>query len=229
MPFPARAHPAKTAQSCVNSAAVLAPSEPALKAHKGRKTRQAIVQAALRLAAQLGLDGLTIGNVAQAIGMSKSGVFAHFGSREDLQIAVVEAYHALFQTMVFVPALQAPRGLPRLRCLFQYWMQHTAVELDAGCLLMSSALEFDDKPGVVRAAVVHSLQTWLDGLATAVHMAVDAGHLRASTEAAQVVFELHGLMLALQIEVRLLQRLDAAARAVAGFDAVVARYAVGAK
>ena len=128
---------------------------------KGRQTRAAIVDAALALASQIGLEGLSIGALAEVTGMSKSGVFAHFGSREELQISVVREYHAKFEDEVFRPSMKAPRGLPRLRTLFDRWLKRVSVEIDSGCLYISGAVEFDDRPGPVRDALADSVNTWL--------------------------------------------------------------------
>ena len=129
--------------------------------HKGQQTKAAIVDAALGLATQIGLEGLSIGALAEVMRMSKSGVFAHFGSREELQISVIREYFSRFEVEVFYPALQADRGLPRLKLLFQNWMRRTSVEIDSGCLFISGAVEFDDRPGPVRDALAGSVKTWL--------------------------------------------------------------------
>jgi len=107
---------------------------------KGQQTKAAIVEAALGLAAQIGLEGLSIGALAEITGMSKSGVFAHFGSREELQITVIREYHERFEREVFYPALQAPRGIPRLQALFDNWMLRTTTEIDSGCIYISGAV-----------------------------------------------------------------------------------------
>ena len=127
--------------------------------HKGQQTKAAIVEAALGLATQIGLDGLSIGALAEVMKMSKSGVFAHFGSREELQISVVREYHHQFEQEVFFPAMQFARGLPRLRALFHNWMLRTSAEIDSGCLYISGAVEFDDRPGPVRDALASSVKT----------------------------------------------------------------------
>jgi len=111
---------------------------------KGQQTKAAIIDTALGMATQIGLEGLSIGAVADAMQMSKSGVFAHFGSREELQISVIREYHQRFEMEVFFPSMQQARGLPRLRALFQNWMQRTSAEIDSGCLYISGAAEFDD-------------------------------------------------------------------------------------
>jgi len=124
---------------------------------KGQQTKAAIVDAALGLATQIGMEGLSIGAIAEVMRMSKSGVFAHFGSREELQISVIREYHQRFEDEVFFPAMNAPRGLPRLRALFSNWMSRTSAEIDSGCLYVSGAAEFDDRPGPVRDALAHSV------------------------------------------------------------------------
>jgi AcrR family transcriptional regulator len=129
-------------------------------AQKGQQTRAAILDAALRLASHVGLEGLSIGALAEVTQMSKSGVFAHFGSREELQISVVREYNAKFEEEVFYPALAEPRGLPRLRALFERWVKRVTVELDSGCIYISGAVEFDDRPGPVRDALVSMVRAW---------------------------------------------------------------------
>ena len=120
---------------------------------KGEQTRAAILDVALELASRNGLEGLTIGLLADRMSMSKSGVFAHFGSREELQISVVREYHARFEAEIFEPAIAATRGLPRLRTMYDRWFKRVSVEIDAGCIYISGAVEFDDRPGPVRDAL----------------------------------------------------------------------------
>ncbi len=191
---------------------------------KGRQTRAAILDAALGLAAQIGLEGLSIGALAEVTGMSKSGVFAHFGAREELQISVVREYHARFEDEVFVPALKAPRGLPRLRMLFERWLRRVTMEIDSGCIYISGAVEFDDRPGPVRDALVTMVQTWQRALARAIRAAVAEGHLRADTDAAQLLFEVHGLILALHHDARFLRHAGAEQRARAAFERVLGHW-----
>ena len=121
---------------------------------KGEQTRAAIVDAALEMSARDGLEGLTIGALAERMRMSKSGVFAHFGSREDLQIAVLKAYERRFVDDILVPALKEKRGLPRLRAVFSRWLDRTAIEAASGCIWISGAVEYDDRPGSVREELV---------------------------------------------------------------------------
>jgi len=199
-----------------------APSGRALQ--KGQQTKMAIVDAALGLATHVGLEGLSIGALAEATNMSKSGVFAHFGSREELQISVIHQYFTLFERDVFYFAMQQPRGLPRVNALFANWMRLVAEEIQAGCIFISGAVEFDDRPGPVRDALATSVQTWLDAMDRAIVMARDCGHLRADVDEQQMAFEIHGLILALHYEARFLKKPASIARANKGFENILVRY-----
>jgi AcrR family transcriptional regulator len=190
---------------------------------KGRQTKAAIVNAALGLASQIGLEGLSIGALAEVTGMSKSGVFAHFGSREELQISVIREYHDQFESEVFYPALSCARGLPRLQSLFDNWIQRTTTEIDSGCIYISGAVEFDDRPGSVRDALASSVNTWQNALQRSVAQAQVEKHLTAKADPLQVAFEIHGLILALHYEARFLRNPGAADRAHKGFSEIVAR------
>ena len=192
--------------------------------HKGQQTKTAIVDVALSLATQMGLEGLTIGAVAEIAGMSKSGVFAHFGSREELQISVIREYHHRFEQEVFYPVLLLAWGLPRLRALFANWMQRTSAEIDSGCLYISGAAEFDDRPGPVRDALASSVQTWMAALHRAVRLSVEQGDLAEQTDAAQMAFEIHGLILACHYEARFLKSKAALGLAQRSFEHILQRY-----
>ena len=126
---------------------------------KGLQTKAHIIDAALQLAMHNGLESLSIGGLAEVTQMSKSGVFAHFGSREELQVSVIREYHHCFEQEVFFPAMAAPRGVARLRALFDNWMKRTSIEIDSGCIYISGAIEFDDRTGPVRDALAHSVLT----------------------------------------------------------------------
>ncbi len=200
------------------------PERPARALQKGQQTKAAIVDAALGLATQIGLEGLSIGALAEVTQMSKSGVFAHFGSREELQISVIREYHTRFEEEVFYPAMQQGRGLPRLRSLFANWMQRTSIEIDSGCIYISGAVEFDDRTGPVRDALVGSVKTWLAAMRRAVVSAKEEGHLRADADEDQLLFEIHGLILALHYEARFLRNPGSIARANTGFDNILGLY-----
>jgi len=191
---------------------------------KGQQTKAAIVDAALGLASQIGLEGLSIGALAEITGMSKSGVFAHFGSREELQISVIREYHERFEQVVFYPALKAPRGLPRLQSLFDNWTTQTSAEIDSGCIYISGAVEFDDRSGPVRDALVSTVTTWQAAVRRAVEKAQEESHLTREADPMQVAFEIHGLILALHYEARFLKVPGAAERARQGFARILERY-----
>lgn len=191
---------------------------------KGQQTKQTIIDAALGLAAQIGLEGLSIGTLADATKMSKSGVFAHFGSREELQISVIREYYARFSDEVFLPAMKQARGLPRVRALFANWMKRVAVELQSGCIFISGAVEFDDRPGPVRDALASSVKTWLTALYRAVVQAKAEGQLKPDASEEQMAFEIHGLILALHYEARFLEKPGAIDRANTGFENILRRY-----
>ena len=192
--------------------------------HKGQQTKAAIIEAALGLATQIGLEGLSIGALAEITQMSKSGVFAHFGSREELQISVIREYYSRFEQEIFYPALQAERGLPRIRALFGNWMKRVAVEIQSGCIFISGAVEFDDRPGPVRDALAHSVQTWLLALHRAIVQTQECGQLHTDADPHQIAFEIHGLILALHYEARFLKTPGSIDRANTGFSNILVRY-----
>jgi len=206
-------------------AATPTPAETGKRAlHKGQQTKAAIIDAALGLASQIGLEGLSIGALAEITGMSKSGVFAHFGSREELQISVVREYHERFEAHVFYPALQAPRGVQRLQAMFDNWMVQTSAEIDSGCIYISGAVEFDDRSGPVRDALASSVGSWQVAVRRAVSLAQAEGQLVREVDPMQVAFEIHGLILALHYEARFLKVPGAADRARLGFARLLERY-----
>jgi len=191
---------------------------------KGQQTKIAIVEAALGLATQIGLEGLSIGVLAELTQMSKSGVFAHFGSREELQISVIREYFGRFEQEVFYPALAEARGLPRVKALFANWMKRVTIELQSGCIFISGAVEFDDRPGPVRDALANSVQTWLGAMYRAVVLAKQCGHLHPEADEQQMAFEIHGLILALHYEARFLKIPGSIARANQGFENILSRF-----
>ncbi len=199
------------------------PSAEARALAKGQQTKAAIVDAALGLASQVGLEGLSIGALAELMQMSKSGVFAHFGSREELQISVVREYFHRFDQEVFRAALSQPRGLPRLRALFANWMKRVSIELQSGCIFISGAVEFDDRPGPVRDALAESVQAWLKAFHRAIVLAREEGHLKPDTDERQLAFEIHGLILALHYEARFLKNPTSIERTLRAFEHILER------
>jgi AcrR family transcriptional regulator len=165
---------------------------------KGAATRESIVDRAYEIARFAGVEGLSIGPLAQAVGMSKSGVFAHFGSREDLQLAVLESAAARFGHAVLVAALSQPRGLPRLRALMRNWFAWIEGN-SSGCVLVGSVTEYDDRPGPLRDQVLHNEQRWRGELRRTIQQAIDCGDLRDG-DTDQYAFELYAIPLAVHQE-----------------------------
>ncbi|MDH1429828.1 TetR/AcrR family transcriptional regulator [Comamonas aquatica] len=191
---------------------------------KGLQTKAHIVDVALQLAMHNGLESLSIGGLAEATQMSKSGVFAHFGSREELQISVIREYHHRFEQEVFYPALQAERGLPRLRALFDHWMKRTTIELDSGCIYISGAIEFHDNIGPVRNALVESVSIWHAAMRRTINQCKELDDLRPDADENQILSEIHALILVLHYEARFLGSPGAMQRALTGFDNILWRY-----
>lgn len=165
---------------------------------KGAATREAIIDRAYQIARCSGVEGLSIGPLADAVGMSKSGVFAHFGSREDLQLAVLEAAAERFGRSVLVGALSQPRGLPRLRAVMHNWFEWIRGNT-GGCVLLGSVTEYDDRPGALRDQVLHNEKRWRSELHRTIQQAIDVGHLRTG-DVGQYVFELYAIPLAVHHE-----------------------------
>lgn len=193
---------------------------------KGEQTRTAILDEALEIASKLGLEGLTIGSLADATGMSKSGLFAHFGSREELQLAVLEHAAQLYGEKVFVPVLKIERGLPRLRALFERWLDWTIESgLPGGCIMISTAIEYDDRPGPIRNAAIENQHRGNAITQKAVRLAIEEGHLIPGTEPEQISFEMLGIVLASHNHRRLLGDKEARKRALTAFNQLIFRHA----
>jgi AcrR family transcriptional regulator len=191
---------------------------------KGELTRAAILDVALELASREGLEGLTIGLLADKMNMSKSGVFAHFGSREDLQMEVLKLYHHRFEQEVFFPSVKEARGIPRLQAMFARWIKRVSVEIASGCIYISGAVEYDDRPGPIREELVAMVRAWQGALLRCVQQCIDAGQLQVDTDAQQMVYEMYGLILALHHDARFLRRPGSVDRAKIGFDRLLENY-----
>jgi AcrR family transcriptional regulator len=192
---------------------------------KGEQTRAAILDAALDLASRDGLEGLTIGLLAERMQMSKSGVFAHFGSREDLQAEVVREYHRRFEEEVFFPSLREPRGLPRLRAMLSRWFEKRIHEVTTGCIYISGAVEYDDRAdSQVRERLVESVQIWRAALLRAISQAIEEGHLRRETDPQLMLFELYSVTLGLHHDGRFLHLPDAVDHAWAALEKLIVSY-----
>lgn len=194
---------------------------------KGEQTRQAILDEAFSLASCIGIGALSIGVLAERTHMSKSGLFAHFGSKEELQLAVLREAQTRFAEVVLRPAFRQPRGVARLRAILVNWLDWTrAANLPGGCVINAAAQEFDDQPGALREEVKNGLQALRRALAEAVGLAVASGELRPDTDIDQFVFELNGIYQAAHQSRRILDDPDAGRRALIAFDRLVRDQAV---
>ncbi|MFO0680432.1 MAG: TetR/AcrR family transcriptional regulator [Sandaracinus sp.] len=173
---------------------------------KGDLTRGAILGHALALASETGLEGVSIGALAERVGMSKSGLFAHFHSKESLQLAILERAIEHFVERVVSPSLKEPRGEPRVRSLVERWLDWAGADImPGGCIFVSSIAELDDRPGIVRDRLEASQRDWLDTLATAIRIAIAEGHFRADLEPEQMAQELLTLSYGYHLVSRLLR------------------------
>ncbi len=193
----------------------------------GEETRHEILDRAVDVARVVGLGGVTIGRLADELSMSKSGLFAHFGSKEALQIAILDHAVADFVEHVVRPALAEPRGAPRLRRAFESWLAWgLASERKGGCLFVGASAELDDQPGPVRERLVETQRDWLDSLAQIVRSGQRDGRFVADLDPDQVAFELNGILLAAHQAARLFRDPDAERRAGRAFDQLLARVTV---
>jgi len=188
---------------------------------KGAATREAILDTASRLARTVGLGGITIGTLATTADLSKSGLYAHFRSKESLQIEILEHTRVKIVAEVLMPSLGTPRGEPRVRALFENWLAWDNKE--GGCLFVAASSELDDQPGPVRDRLVRCQQDWLDSLAEVFRTGQSEGHFRADIDPEQFAFEEDGVMLSHHMSSRLLRDQQSAARACRAFEALLDR------
>ena len=184
---------------------------------KGADTRQRILDYAFRLAARDGLGGVSLGSLADDIGLSKSGLFAHFRSKEELQLEMLRTAAAQFIENVMAPAFRKPRGLPRLRALFENWLDWQR----NGCIFVTASVELDDQPGRARDYVAEQQQALMDSLTRSAEIAVDEGHFRKDLDAQQFAFEMEAIYLVFHHAHRLLRDPKAARRARAAFQRLI--------
>jgi AcrR family transcriptional regulator len=188
---------------------------------KGEATRQSVLTHAVAQARVVGLDGLTIGRLADDLGLSKSGLFAHFKSKEKLQVAVIEESRRAFVAEIIAPALRKPRGEPRVRALFEGWLAWSRRE--GGCFFVAASAELDDRTGPARDALVAAQRDWLDTLAQAAQIAVEEDHFRRDLDTRQFAYELESLMLGFHHLGRLLDDRHAVERARRAVEALIER------
>jgi AcrR family transcriptional regulator len=191
---------------------------------KGAATRLSILTHAGRLASQVGLEGLTIGRLAADLALSKSGLFAHFKSKEELQLQLVEYERLRFLDTVINPAFEEPPGEERVRALFEHWLEWPRrCEQPGGCFFVAASFEQDDRPGPVRDRLADLQAQWFDVLARSAESAVKRGQFRADLDPMTFAHEMYGLMLSGQLAMRLLRDPDAAERTRRVFEKLVAR------
>jgi len=190
---------------------------------KGEITRASILRHAVSVASVHGLEGLTIGRLAERSGLSKSGLFGHFGSKEALKLAVLESVVEDFRERVILPALREPTGVLRLRRLFAAWLDWAAEEQrDGGCPLLGASIELDDRPGELRDYLVDKQKAWLDCIARSAQKAIDERELRADLDVEQFAFQLNSVGLGFNFAHRLLGDRRARARAMRAFESLLA-------
>jgi AcrR family transcriptional regulator len=192
---------------------------------KGEETRSQILAIAVEQASAAGFESLTIGGLAEKTGMSKSGLFAHFGSKQELQIAALDEAARQFTEAVFLPAMKAPRGLKRLRALFENWITWPKrASLPGGCPIDAASREYHHQPGAMRDAVIERQKLLDRELAKTVQMAIDTGELAADTDPRQVAFDLLGIVLVFYRTGLVLGNEEAGKRARIAFDRLVAQH-----
>lgn len=190
---------------------------------KGEQTKQAILERAIRVASVDGLEGLTVGDLAAALDISKSGLFAHFGSKENLQLEVLRTASDRFTQVVFVPSIRVARGEPRVRALFENWLRWGASDtMPGGCIFISSAFELDDRPGPLRDALVKTHRDLMDALAHATRLGVEEGHFRKDLDPAQFAFEMYSVVLGHHLNTRLLKDARTTKRTRVAFERMLA-------
>jgi len=170
---------------------------------KGEDTKLIVLEAGLDMASQLGLECVTIGNLAKTTNMSKSGLFAHFQSKENLQIEILNYAAQVFSGRVIVPALKTQAGIPRIRALVDNWIGWTS-ELTGGCIFVSGSADFSDRPGKVKDVLLNQQKQWIDCLRRIARSAVKAGDFRKDIDDDQFAFDLYSLLLGFHLYYKLL-------------------------
>ena len=192
---------------------------------KGEKTKDKILEEAASLASICGLEDMSIGKLAKATGLSKSGLFAHFNSKENLQTQVIQWVADMFAEQVMRPSLKEPRGIPRIVAIFENWKDWIDGDsLPGGCIMIASSTEFDDKPGAVRDEIVNMMDTLLQSLTRTARIAVEEGHFKADTDPRQFAFEFESLLHGYHLLQRLLKDPDARKRSDTALERLLGAY-----
>lgn len=190
---------------------------------KGKDTKHIILQAGLDMASQLGLESVTIGALAKATRMSKSGLFAHFQSKENLQIEILNYAAHLFSEGVIVPALMAEAGIPRIKVLVEKWISWTS-ELKGGCIFVSASTDFSDRPGKVREVLLQQQNEWIDCLKRIAQSAVRVGDFREDVDFDQFAFDLYSLLLGFHLYYTMLNDAETRKHQEVAFDRLMDNY-----
>jgi len=195
---------------------------------KGDNTKVEILEGAFELARQEGLEAMTIGSLARAVEMSKSGLFAHFESKTNLQCAVLEYAQNVFVDRVMKPAFTAPRGEPRVRALFDTWLEWAqSKHVNGGCIFLGAAAELDDAEGPVRDFLVGTQDRWLASLAKCIQMGKELGHFRSDLDVDLGAYQFYGNMMAFHFYTRLMRDGAAESRARATFETLIESWRPG--
>ena len=189
---------------------------------KGQDTKAAILDEAVGIASEVGFTGLTIGQLAERTGMSKSGLFAHFRSKEALQLETLARARERLTDVVVRPTLATPRGVTRVRALFDLWLHWATEVLEGGCIFVTGAIEYDDRPGPVRDALVQGERDWTELIVTVAGTAVSEGDFRADLDTEQFAFQVQALMYGFHHASRLMHDPKALERTRVAFDQLIA-------
>lgn len=190
---------------------------------KGEDTKFAILDTALDMSSELGLEGVTIGILAKATKMSKSGLFAHFQSKENLQVEILMHAGRLFAENVVIPALRTESGIPRIRALVKNWIEWTS-RMTGGCIFVTASTEFCDRDGNVRSSLLRQQKAWIKTLRKVAQSAINTGEFRDDIDCDQFVFELYSLLLGFHLYHHLLQTENIETRQAVALDQLIDKY-----
>jgi AcrR family transcriptional regulator len=190
---------------------------------KGKDTKNMVLEAGLDMASQLGLECVTIGNLAKATNLSKSGLFAHFQSKENLQVEILNHAARVFSEGVIIPALKTKAGIPRIRALVDNWIQWTS-ELTGGCIFVTASADFTDRPGRVRDVLLNQQKEWIDCLKRIAQSAVAVGDFRKDIDDDQFAFDLYSLLLGFHLYFNLLDDAEIRKRQEAALTRILNSY-----
>jgi AcrR family transcriptional regulator len=190
---------------------------------KGKDTKNMVLEAGLDMASQLGLECVTIGNLAKATNLSKSGLFAHFQSKENLQVEILNHAARAFSEGVIIPALKTKAGIPRIRALVDNWIQWTS-ELTGGCIFVTASADFTDRPGRVRDVLLNQQKEWIDCLKRIAQSAIAVGDFRKDIDDDQFAFDLYSLLLGFHLYFNLLDDVEIRKRQEAALTRIINSY-----